>query len=683
MAVDPRDLEALEKAVNDASGKTGALWITFLTLVVYLVIAVGSVSHRILFLELPIKLPILNVELPLVGFFIAAPLLLFVYHFYLLLQLVVLARKAGTYDEVLRSQVRLTADRALFRRRLDQFPFLQLLVSHHEADGKAIRHTTSLITWLTTVAAPVFTLLMIQVIFLPYHDAAVTWIHRIIILADFAVLWAFWPAARSSRGDLLPIRKPGDSPAAMAAYVSVVFIATFVVLIATYQSEAIGIVKHHLPGARQLTANLFEGPVNQVTGLRTSIFSNTLVLSDQDFVDDERMARMDAAEDSGADGQQRDRFNLPRVRQSMNSFRGRDLRNAIFDRADLRRSDFTGADLGGASFLSAKLQKSFFGCGSAPIERYDDTEYRVREQCSRANHAHFVNANLDEAIFESAQFWRADMTGTRLRGARITDAQFVGAIFHETDFRGALVCGATFQHAQLHQAVLSGATIIGGRFQNANLRHTDWRVATVRNSNFQLSDFSLSDISGAQFQDVDVQGSTWRDVKLRYVLFEDVKAHGALLLATEAEMVMARGANLAASLEPTPSGKIVQNECVKQDPLEPGFLNRLRELLPRRSAVDASGWNQLARQPVDASKHRKAMDEYVAGVFCAPSDTPHVARGLFREKRVEPRALRSLAPVRDDVLAANNKCHGPNGLLVSDRLALAWLLIQLGSSPEQ
>jgi len=92
VAIDPKDLGELQKALNKAAGKASVLWTTFTTFQLYLAIAFGSVTHRdLFFLETPIKLPLLNVDLALVGFFAVAPLLLLIFHFYLFLQLLGLA----------------------------------------------------------------------------------------------------------------------------------------------------------------------------------------------------------------------------------------------------------------------------------------------------------------------------------------------------------------------------------------------------------------------------------------------------------------------------------------------------------------------------------------------------------------------------------------------------------------
>src|SRR5438128_12574345 len=59
------DLGALRDAVVDAASAGSGLWFSYLFVSFYLAIAVGSVTHRDLFLQNPVRLPFLNVELPL------------------------------------------------------------------------------------------------------------------------------------------------------------------------------------------------------------------------------------------------------------------------------------------------------------------------------------------------------------------------------------------------------------------------------------------------------------------------------------------------------------------------------------------------------------------------------------------------------------------------------------------
>jgi hypothetical protein len=69
------DLKSLRDTVVDAAGVSAGLWISYLFVLVYLLIAVGGVTHRNLFFEDPVRLPFLNVDLPLVGFFVLGPAL--------------------------------------------------------------------------------------------------------------------------------------------------------------------------------------------------------------------------------------------------------------------------------------------------------------------------------------------------------------------------------------------------------------------------------------------------------------------------------------------------------------------------------------------------------------------------------------------------------------------------------
>ena len=116
MAIDPKDLGELQKALNEAAGKASVLWTTFITFQLYLAIAFGSVTHRDLFLETPIKLPLLNVDLALVGFFVVAPLLLLIFHFYVFLQLLGLGMTAKDYSALIAIDVPDVSDRQYVRR---------------------------------------------------------------------------------------------------------------------------------------------------------------------------------------------------------------------------------------------------------------------------------------------------------------------------------------------------------------------------------------------------------------------------------------------------------------------------------------------------------------------------------------------------------------------------------------
>src|ERR1700730_7674794 len=96
LAAKATDLDALRTAVVDAAGVGYGLWFSYLFVLLYFAIAAGAVTHRDLLLESPVKLPFLNVELPLKAFFILGPLIFLVVHAYVLLHFLLLASEVGS-----------------------------------------------------------------------------------------------------------------------------------------------------------------------------------------------------------------------------------------------------------------------------------------------------------------------------------------------------------------------------------------------------------------------------------------------------------------------------------------------------------------------------------------------------------------------------------------------------------
>jgi len=113
-AAGAKDLGALRNAVVDAASIGVGLWISYLFVLFYFAIAAGAVTHRDLLLENPVKLPFLNIELPLKAFFILGPLVFLVVHAYVLLHFVLFTGKISTFHLELQAQV--SGDDARARR---------------------------------------------------------------------------------------------------------------------------------------------------------------------------------------------------------------------------------------------------------------------------------------------------------------------------------------------------------------------------------------------------------------------------------------------------------------------------------------------------------------------------------------------------------------------------------------
>ncbi len=333
----------------------------------------GGVTHKDLRLENPVRLPFLDVELPFVAFFALAPVLFVVSHAYTLMHFVLLASKVGAYNTELAKQIpELDAASATthdgahaldhreirrgLRRQLPSNIFVQFLAGPLDIREGGLGWLLKAIAWITLVIGPVLLLLLIQVQFLPYHLEWVTWVQRLALLADVVLLWALWPAVLGGRSE---IRWPRIWRYPVAAVVSLVPIALAFV-VARYPGEWVDEHVGHtrwIPpnpvtawlGARDPEKNtptatsvhdlLFNGPVDDVTRRRKSLFSNALVLPEFDAL---AAARID------------DPKKLDGVKHSL-VLPGRHLKGAVLTHADLRKADLEAAKLEGARLEGANL----------------------------------------------------------------------------------------------------------------------------------------------------------------------------------------------------------------------------------------------------------------------------------------------------------------------------------------
>jgi hypothetical protein len=201
------DLDAISKSVEAASSVNTGLWLSYLLVLFYLAVATGAVTHADLLLENPVKLPFLNVELPLVAFFFVAPLLFLVVHSYALVHFVFLADKVVRFNDCLSAKFPLSdsqnpsspdGQRVLLPSNI----FVQLLAGSREIRDGAFGRFLRFITWTTLSFGPVALLLLLQIQFLPYHQSFITWTHRVTLITDLLIVWWLWPKILGRRNDV-------------------------------------------------------------------------------------------------------------------------------------------------------------------------------------------------------------------------------------------------------------------------------------------------------------------------------------------------------------------------------------------------------------------------------------------------------------------------------------------------
>jgi len=641
---------SLLEAVNSSSDAAHTAWLIFLALMTYLTVAVAGVNHVSLLLDKAVPLPILQVSVPLTQFFQFASVILVLLHLGVVGQLVLLARKTLEFDQAIRL-LELTDRRTHpLRLELHNFFFVQAIAGpHRSVVMSAFLHTMS---WLTLVILPVLLLLYIQFVFVPYHDVDITWIHRVALSVDIAMLVligvfllraeasffsAFW---RSARGHPVSLIATG-MVMLLTAYLSF--------FVATIPGETLDRAGRAMSG-HGMAEDVFGARQRQVAGFAMPLltpradgtlfgFHRNLVVVDTDLVVDKDVSAGEAS------------LNL----------RGRDLRYARLDRSDLHQADFTGADLSGASLMGADLRG-------------------VRMSCSDLNEL-LLGADREAARCVNARranFSRADMTAARLIGIDLRGAKLEEAKLEAAELSSALLTGANFASAKLEKAELVG----GVQAQGANFLVASLQGADLTGAQLQFADFSSSALQGAVLTHAHLQGAVLRDAELEGADLYQAKLQGADMTGAKLRAADLRGA--AIWMTAPADGTALQladltDMVVKPlDELDVAALQRAIERAedgrPREQVRDALAqimkvpesrawatsnevqtWQRMiaAAAGQTGDVYKAQITEYLTRVGCkARWGTGSVATGLARRAQGQQ--------FRGDLLAVYDKLRGPD-----------------------
>jgi uncharacterized protein YjbI with pentapeptide repeats len=175
-----------------------------------------------------------------------------------------------------------------------------------------------------------------------------------------------------------------------------------------------------------------------------------------------------------------------------------DLQNAFLPEADLR-----GANLHQANLESAALDRARFfraNLQGARLEKANLTQADLREaDLSRALLADAVlvdaklgGANLYAANLQNAQLLRANLEKADLRSGDLSNAKLAFA-----DLRDAYLWPSTLRRAELHDAQLRNDILIEVNFEEADLSRADLEGTLLRGANLRGADLEGADLRGA------------------------------------------------------------------------------------------------------------------------------------------------------------------------------------------
>lgn len=490
-AAKAKDLQALRDAVDQAATVSGALWLSYIFVFLYLAIAAGAVTHKDLFFENPVKLPFLNVELPLIGFFALGPALFLIVHWYTLLHFALLAGKVGAFRSELEAQVGLHSDREDLRRQLPSNIFVQFLAGPRDVRSGLLGAMLRLIAWMSLILGPIALLIFFQLQFLPYHDPWVTWWQRVAVFFDLLLLWVLWPriapittGSRLRRFSLISLRAASLMALSIPSLLLVFTIATFpgeflheivpTIRFIPWSWVTLPSVPRYSRMIQTLSLHeiLFAGPVNDITRRPRSFWSNRIVLPEINILDELKL----------------DETKLSSTRVTI-SLRGRNLNGVVLVSARLPKADFTGASLREANLSGADLREAVFECGG----------YR---RCVDLRGASLHGAKLQGADLLDAQLQGSDLNGAILQGAVLGGANLFGSELWFAHLQGAFLMRANLQGLYLGNAYLEGAILSETQLQGAVLESANLKAAFLDKTQLQGAFFvkSFGDVTGPQFE---------------------------------------------------------------------------------------------------------------------------------------------------------------------------------------
>jgi uncharacterized protein YjbI with pentapeptide repeats len=436
----------LLEAANDSARSVSAFLTTFLSVDVYIGVIIASTTDEMLLKNTPVTLPLLNIPIPVVGFYAVAPWLIIALHFYLLLQFRLLVRKLTrfrTWAEAIPP----------FRReelyeRVVNFLYALFLAWPERA---AIRNKLfNAGVWIPLGVIPLGLLLWAQLRFLPYHDDSwITWLQRLQLPVEIALLTAMWPklanpsmpeAPRADRGLRWTLLK-------LAVFCSAGFGFSWFITDPT-----------HWYG-QMMTLELKEKVLTAETlppAVRNALKSG------------------DAAKRNSA---------LEQV--SGLYLQGRDLQRANLYAAVLPKAD-----------MRAKPDSVWIIRCASPQPGAENLSWHERRCRTRLDGADLSWASLQGALLNEAQLTGAKLEHTNLEDADLKDA----------DLRGASMTGARMQRAilswaSLRGAILDEAQLQGAKLESANLEAAHLSEADLRGANLVGANLSLAILMGAKYDD--------------------------------------------------------------------------------------------------------------------------------------------------------------------------------------
>ena len=558
-------LEIAKAQARESAEKNRNLLFGSLLIFAFLILVTLQTTDVDLLLGKAIKLPVIDVNIPLFAFYLLSSPLAFFVHLNLLRNIEAHAVKLKAWKD---------ANRNRPLKPADLFPFIFdfAVVDQESPLAKPTRWLSQLVIyWLG-----VLTLLLIFWRFTDYQDPLITLIHMAFLVTDLIVL-------RIIRQRILDIlsnntlekteqRKPSRINQWILRFAQVAifpfggwtcttkgkaewlsqavgFIAGFITLVHLFLFLAFTLTIFHKYGWSKLSLSFSDqGLLIEIEPFlffkRNSFnvsdeFLPILIIDQREnlLVFDESLLRLQHELSPNSEESFGEWFMEHGVGLDL---RERNLRYAQLENVDLRRAQLTSADL---------------------------------------FEAHLEGANLQGANLWDAKLQGADLSVAELQGADLRESNLQGADLKWANLQGAGLGRAKLQGADLRRANLQGARLWRANLQGADLKDAELQGADLNDAELQGADLKDAELQGADLEDANLQGAYLEDAKLQGADLEDANLQGVTLFRANLQGADLEDANLqGADLTDAIMEDIFTNEDTQWTGYDDIDWNELRQL---------------------------------------------------------------------------------------------------------
>ena len=404
MATSTKKLEELEKQVANSSEKNRNFFTATLLVLVYLVIVVIQTSDLDLLIGHTVHLPLIGIDMPMLAFYLAAPILVVALHFNLLHNIEQHHAKLCEWRDSHKNQL---VPRTSIYPFIFDFSTLDNRTTSSKNQKKLIK-ITRLVNQIVIYWVGPITILLILWRFTDYQSQGITLWHFFCLSINCTLVISYLKEIDHKSKNVMGV---------MLWFCG--FLQTALLLLVANDC-----LPNAAIGAPTLSTN-FVFPRIIINGR-----DNLLALDSQNlrFQFDLSEKTEDGKEISDSRPKNTNFHDWFMLHGNGIDLSGNSMRFASFVKADLRRAWLKGTKLQNANFLWAQLQGANFR--SAQLQR-------AGFGMAKSQGAKFVYAQLQGADLYKTQLQEADLTSSNLQRAVLFSAELQGANLAAAQLKGA------------------------------------------------------------------------------------------------------------------------------------------------------------------------------------------------------------------------------------------------------